>query len=283
MILFDQNWVSTYYPQYIYISTITSGGQKDVCLVRDAKGEQFVIKVVNPQCDRERIQREIDTVKNYSFRRVPKIIDFKEIRYGDNNLLSIVEQYITGSNLRTILLKTRLDPNLVKSIVYQLLLIVVELEQKQVVHRDIKPENVILDSNNQVWLIDFGIALDFSRTALTDPSAKFALCTYGYAAPEQIHNMKAIISSKADLFSIGVMAYELLTQSHPFREGAHGILDVIQRTESCRVPPIPPNLNVPSDLESFIRWLFKRHPSQRPESAALALSYFEQLFPEVKQ
>lgn len=283
MIAFDQDWINAFFSGYTYISTLASGGQKDVCLVKNDAGEKFVVKVVNPECQQERIQREIDTVRTHDFCQVPKIVAVKNIIYAGRGLFSIVEQYIDGKNLRSFLGQSTMEYELVKSIVHQLLIIVKNLEEVNIVHRDIKPENLILDNDNKIWLIDFGIALDFSKTALTSPSAKYAACTWGYAAPEQIRNLKAEISSKTDLFSIGIVAFELLTNMHPFIDGSSGQLDILYKTENIQLPPIPPKFNIPSNFDSFIHWLAARYPSQRPESATIALSYFEQLFPEVKK
>ncbi len=279
MIAFEPNWIQQRFPEYSYLSTLNSGGQKDVCLIYSKTKGNCVLKIVNPNTDLKRIEREIQTVCKHHFSNVPEIYEKGTVEYAGNKLFFIIEQYISGSNLRKLISRSALPCLQVQSIVHQLLLIVVELERKNVVHRDIKPENVILDCNGKVWLIDFGIVLDCSQTALTAPSARYApLCTLGYAAPEQIRNLKADISSKSDLFAIGVMAFELLTQHHPLRDNAAGQLDILYRTENMQLPPVPPSFNVPSEFDQFIHWLAERWPSRRPESAVAALKYFQQNF-----
>lgn len=278
MIAFDDTWIKQYFPSYSYHSTLDSGGQKDVCIVKSHTGIDCILKIVNPDVDTERIKREIETVQKHSFSHVPVIYATGEITFAGKNLIYIIEQRIDGQNLRSHIVQSAMAHTTVQKIVYQLLIIVSELESNGVVHRDIKPENVLMDKSGDIWLIDFGIALDFSKTALTAPSAKYAMCTLGYAAPEQIRNLKTEISSKSDLFAIGIMAYELLTQQHPLRDNAHGQLDILYKTENTQLPPVPPKFNTPSDFDQFIHWLAERLPSRRPETAMAALMYFEQNF-----
>jgi serine/threonine-protein kinase len=114
-------------------------------------------------------------------------------------------------------------------------------------------------------------------TSITATEEHFGPHTIGYAAPEQYRNIKPQIDSRADLFSLGVVAYEAVSGENPFTAGATSALDVIRRIEST----VPAHLCIEGELgaevAAFIGVLMAKYPSRRPQSARVALEWFESI------
>ncbi|NTU71568.1 MAG: serine/threonine protein kinase [Coriobacteriia bacterium] len=124
----------------------------------------------------------------------------------------IAMELIEGRTLSAILEAGPIEPHSVLAVLDQLLEAVDYAHCRGVVHRDIKPENVFIGEDGRVKLADFGIAHVESSAALTQ--AGTIMGTPGYMAPEQV--VGAPVGAQADIFAIGVIAYEMLTGRHPF-------------------------------------------------------------------
>jgi serine/threonine protein kinase len=133
------------------------------------------------------------------------------------------------------------------------------------VHRDLKPANVLLGRNGDVKIADFGIALAATSDGLTRPGTTIG--TPPYVSPEQILGER--VDTRADLFSLGVVLYEMLAGAPPFREPAEGekdsLLQRIQRGRYPRVRKVSPL--APRWLGNLVRALLRPKPRARPGSA----------------
>lgn len=271
--------IKTLFPELTDLDELKSGGQK---VVYSAKSEIFgdvVLKLVFNNSTDARIEREIDIVKNNNFENVPKIYEIGKREVESNEILYIIEEKINGDDLRAILnTEYHFSFQEVLKFVKQLISIIVELEKCSIVHRDIKPENILKDDDGKFWLIDFGIARDLNSNSLTATDANFGPHTAGYAAPEQLRNKKYKIDSRADLFSLGVVTYELLDGSNPFFTGARSIVDVLLKTESLSELPLKITEDTDGDFSQFIATLMKKSHIWRPPTASVAYSWFIELF-----
>lgn len=138
-----------------------------------------------------------------------------------------------------------------------------EAHENGVVHRDIKPQNVLITKSGDAKVADFGIALDSNMAALT--KGQYVLGATKYMSPEQAHGKPA--TSRSDLYSLGVVLYEMLTGEAPY--DADTPLGVAVKHAS-EPPPIPRETNpdVPEPLSDLTLWLLAKDPENRPESAS---------------
>lgn len=137
------------------------------------------------------------------------------------------------------------------------------LDGLRLVHRDIKPENMIVDTNGDFWLIDFGIVRDLNLASLTSPGLLWGLGTPGYAAPEQFRNLRSIISAKADLFSLGIVMYESIEGGNPFLSIHDPILRYLHM-EQYDLPRLVVQGAVTNDIADFTSSIASRFPARRP-------------------
>lgn len=261
------------YPSLTVLKKFPESGQKQVYLVQLDVYGTVILKIVK-RMD-ERIRREIDIVNENDLPGVPKIKEIASIKVGEDEYFYLLEEYIKGETL-TNRLKNGAIP-LVESLrLFESLLIAVEkLESLNIVHRDIKPDNIICADDGSFHLIDFGIARNLNLPSLTQTAAVVGPHTPGYGAPELFQYDKAKISSKADLFSVGVVVYQAIFGKHPFITGKEADYNEMwYRT----VTVTPENYLIPGDKDSqlmgLIQTLMQKQVSKRPPSAKKALEWF---------
>lgn len=133
-----------------------------------------------------------------------------------------------------------------------------------VVHRDLKPSNVLLDNSNQPFLTDFGLAKRTLGEVTVTVEGKI-LGTPAYMAPEQARGEAHKADQRSDLYSLGVMMFQLLTHELPFRGDMRMLLHQVINNE----PPAPRTLrkNIPQDLETICMKLLEKDPGRRYQSA----------------
>lgn len=165
---------------------------------------------------------EVEIVKNLNHPFIPHVNDV----YEDDTSIQIVMEYVDGRNLKDILLKRGpiAEPLAIK-IVKDLTEIFIYLHTRPdpVIYRDLKPGNVMVQSDGEIRLIDFGVAI-----LMNEDKDRKALGTRGYAAPEQF---KGIANAKSDIFTLGATLYSLLTGIIPSEKG-YDYSDVLERNPS---------------------------------------------------
>ncbi len=278
MEIIDTQLIQLLIPGLSKLVPLGRGGQKIVYRGLHQKFGYVVIKLVsNLQPDR-RVQREIELAIACSIPNTAKLYDWGIKKHGENTYMYIIEEFIDGVTLRQELRRSKSLPvKTVINLLEALLDITIAMEKEGIVHRDIKPENIMVCRDGTFKLLDFGIARHLAKTSITPTEAPFGPHTAGYAAPEQFRNLKKEVDIRADLFAIGVVAYECLSGVHPFAEGARDCLDILSRTEYL----VPPLLVIPEDLDNklanFINILMSKYPSRRPPSAVVAKKWFDSI------
>ena len=181
---------------------------------------------------------------------------------------AIVMELIEGETLGSRLRRGPLDPRDVYNILGQLLSAVGYAHARGVVHRDIKPENIFLTTDGRVKLADFGIARVDGSSASVGTVAGTVLGTPGYMSPEQATG--GVVDARSDLFSVAVVAYEMLTGTNPFGAGTGtDATTLIYRIVHEPVPELPASASygLPVDMRPAIMCALAKDPNARPQSA----------------
>jgi len=140
---------------------------------------------------------------------------------------------------------------------------------ERIVHRDLKPTNILIRKNDKVVIIDLGIVREEGTPGLTDDELEWGPCTPPYASPEQAKNDKASISFKSDFFTLGTIAYELLTGSNPYFDPKTDTkIDVISKVR-LHVPRPLYELGLSTRAFSdIVETLMKKEPFERFRTVA---------------
>ncbi len=269
-------WVQQKFPDLSSVRALGQGGQKVVFAASHPSDGMVVLKLISPSTDVERVRREIRAVQQVDSKRVPKIFAVGTTNTSFGQLVWIRERLISGESLRTRIQSGVLNIQELERLAEQLLEALLDAEKKRIVHRDVKPDNVIVDSNGDAWLIDFGISRHLDLQSATPSGAFGGLFTPGYAPPEQCRNQKRAIDARSDLFALGVTLYECACGSNPFRKGARDIGDVLRRIETH----VPQPLQIPNDLHdfsAFVSTLMQPRRDHRPGSVSEALDWLREI------
>lgn len=273
----DLNFLCNYFTSISNLCYVDQGGQKTVYKGLHNQFGYIVLKIFFINSN-QRIEREISVSRECQIPNVPKLFECDNVIFNNDSFIYIIEEFIEGDTLHNILKKKgplSLDQSI--QILNDLLETATFLEKFQLVHRDIKPSNIIITPHNQTWLIDFGIARHLDKSSITPTINHFGPHSLGYAAPEQIRNMKKDIDIRADLFSIGIVFYQSYTGNNPFYQNASTGLDVIRRTENFIVPSLVIPEDKTGEFAQFISLLIQKFPSRRPASAQKAYNWFTEI------
>lgn len=254
------------------VNPLAAGGQKVVYRASHPLHGKVVVKILKEKD--ARADREIQIVRDNNFKAVPKIFDVVDIEYQGGNTEAIIEQFIEGKSLRGIIDSgKRYDLYEAADFLQKSLEFLVEISDKRIVHRDIKPENIIMVGDDPVFL-DFGIARVLDANSLTR-TGQMGPNTPGYAAPEQFNGLKGKIDGRTDLFSIGVVTYELVTGKNPFIENALSLYQIYSNT----VTITPASHQISGDSQhqfmGLLNSLMSKQIAARPRNARQALDWLE--------
>lgn len=207
-------------PDYEFVSLIDRGGMGAVYQAKQkALGRMVAVKMLPPALRNrrvfaERFHREARILAKLSHRHIVSIYDYGEIPGGGSMFYAM--EYVKGTNLRHLMRKGDMTPRQMLTIVTQICDALQYSHHKGVIHRDVKPANILIDEQGNVKVADFGLAkklgLDADGQGLT--SASDALGTPDYIAPEAMTRDQHV-DHRADIYSLGVMLYEMLTGSVP--------------------------------------------------------------------
>lgn len=243
-----------------------SGGMSVVFRAHDQKEDRTVaIKMLRDDIaeDPEAVQRFVNESRAVSMLSHPNIVAIHDVSV-DTRCKYHVMEYIEGISLRSYMDKRKvLAINEIISYSEQILAALAHAHSKGVVHRDIKPQNIMLLKNGGVKVMDFGIAKlpDSDTAAISDKTVG----TVYYISPEQAQNNAS--DSRSDLYSLGVMMYEMSTGKLPFDDESP-ISVVLMHMHDKPVPPRQIDPKIPRGLEQLILCAMEKNPQKRYQSAA---------------
>lgn len=219
--------------------------------------------------------------------RHPNAVQVEDFDQMEDGRPFIVMEYVEGPDVRNLLQQTGPMPvGRVLRIAAQVLSALNAAHSIGIIHRDIKPDNIILipeaDSSDFVKVLDFGIAklreakagqLGLTRTG-------FIICTPEYASPEQVE-ASSNMDGRSDLYSLGIVMYEMLTGNLPFRADSQMAM-LLQQLNSDPVPPDEkyPALNIPRPVSQMVMKALAKDAAARFQSANEMLSAVRRLIPE---
>jgi serine/threonine-protein kinase len=252
---------------------LAEGGQKKVYRAEHPVYGSVAVKVLNHYD--ERAQREVEIAQKNNFQHVPLIYDVQSVLKDGCETVVIIEQFIIGTDLREVI-RSGKEYSLFEAadFLQQSLMFISEISKKNIVHRDIKPENIIVSPDGELYFLDFGIARVLDATSITKTN-QGGPNTPGYAAPEQFTGQKEHLDTRADLFSIGVVTYELVTGVNPFRKNARSPYEVLNNTVT--VTPVQHQIegDVQSQFMGLISTLMSKQVFLRPQTADKALEWLK--------
>jgi serine/threonine-protein kinase len=207
------------------------------------------------QISRERFRREAQAAASIDHPNVIRIYDFGE--EAESGEMYIVMEYVSGSSLEAMLERSSLPLESAVRIIGQLAAGLDAAHAKRIIHRDIKPSNILVANDGTAKLADFGITHVASSSLTQDMRV---LGTPAYTSPEQV-NGKAL-DSRADLFSLGVLSYEILAGRKPF-DGNDPISIAYAIVHSQPVPISVANPALPKSLDPVLERMLAKDPGDR--------------------
>ncbi len=172
----------------------------------------------------------------------------------------MVMEWCEGRLLRKILDEGRMSQDRAMRIAVEVLKALDYIHANGVVHRDLKPENIMVDDNDHIKLIDFGIASDSASRRLTYANFTAALGTPNYIAPEQVKGKRG--DGRTDIYSMGVILYEMLSGKLPF-SGPTPLAAMNDRLLNHPVPPRVADPSISSQLQEILYRALERDPKNR--------------------
>ena len=247
--------------RYEIIKSIGEGGMANVYLAIDVILDRKVaIKILrgdlaNDEKFIRRFQREALSASSLSHPNIVQMYDVGE----DNGSYYIVMEYVEGRTVKQ-LLKRRgnLTVGVATDIMIQLTDGITHAHDSYIIHRDLKPQNIMIQEDGQIKITDFGIAMALNSTQLTQTNS--VMGSVHYLPPEQASGKGSTI--KSDIYSMGILFYELLTGVLPFR-GENAVEIALKQMKE----PIPSvrkqNPNIPQSVENIILKATAKNPKNR--------------------
>ncbi len=228
-------------------------------------GRKVAIKVPHPEMEGDpvffdRFTREQEIGQKLDHPGVMKV--FAD---DDRSQVYMVMEWVDGRLLRQVLNESgKFSPERAIRIATRILNALDYIHKNGVVHRDLKPENIMVDEQDNIKLIDFGIAANVGSRRLTFAKLSQTMGTPDYISPEQVRGKRG--DARSDLYAVGVMLYEMLTGKVPFT-GPNAFIIMNERLLNNPMPPREIDPTITPQLQEIIYRAMERDPKQRYASA----------------
>ena len=252
--------------RYRVLNRLGSGGMAEVYCAQDLQlGRKVALKILYRRFAEdgefvERFRREASSAAGLQHQHVVAVYDRGEY----DGTYYIAMEYLEGRSLKTIVQQEApLDPDRAIDLTIQVLRAARFAHRRGIIHRDLKPHNVIVDADGRAKVTDFGIA----RAGASDMTQTGSIMgTAQYLSPEQAQGHA--VSAASDIYSIGIMLYELLTGRVPF-EGESAVTIALKQVNERATPPSAYNPAVSPELEEAVMRALEKDPANRyPDAEA---------------
>jgi eukaryotic-like serine/threonine-protein kinase len=229
-------------------------------------GREVAIKVPNPEMEAdpvllERFKREEEIGRQLDHPGIVKTFNDEE-----RSRFYMVIEWVDGRLLRTILNEEKkLSIDRASTLAHRICDALDYMHKHGIVHRDLKPENIMVDENDQIKLIDFGIAMKEDARRLTFVNVSSLLGTPDYISPEQVKGARG--DQRSDIYSMGIIFYEMLTGRVPF-VGPNPLAVMNERVLNDVKPPRDLNPEISPELEEILYRALEREPRHRYATAS---------------
>jgi tetratricopeptide (TPR) repeat protein len=247
--------------RYEILEMLGIGGMGAVYKAHDRELDRVIaLKVVRPDLARnpeilQRFKQELLTARQVTHKNVIRIFDLADA----DGIKFITMEYIAGLDLRRLLADHgKLPVAEAIDIIQQVCAGVAAAHAEGVIHRDLKPGNILRDAQGRIVVMDFGLARTITGDGMTKTGAMMG--TVEYMSPEQAKAEK--LDVRSDLFTIGLILYELLTGKTPYHADS-AIASLLKRTQEAAVPAYQADPAVPRALSDILGKALERDPSQR--------------------
>ncbi|MGO8786701.1 MAG: serine/threonine-protein kinase [Terriglobia bacterium] len=228
-------------------------------------GRAVAIKIPHPEmeCDPiffERFHREADIGARLDHPGVMKVLVD-----DDRERVYMVMEWVEGQLLRPVMSGRKFPPERAVKIALRLLDALGYIHGQGVVHRDLKPENIMIDADDNIKLIDFGIAANAGARRITFAKLSNTMGTPDYISPEQVKGKRG--DARSDLYALGAILYEMLTGKVPF-QGENPFAVMNDRLLNNPIPPREIDPAITPQLQEIIYRALERDPAKRYQTAA---------------
>ena len=252
--------------RYEILKLLGQGGMGAVYKARDRELDRLVaLKVIRPELAGhpsilQRFKQELLLARKITHRNIIRIFDLGVA----DGLRFITMEFVEGQDLSSLLEERhKFTPNETVTILRQVCAALEAAHAEGVVHRDLKPQNIMIGEGGRVCVMDFGLARSMEATGLTQAGALMG--TPAYMSPEQAKGMAA--DERSDLFSLGIIAYLMLTGEIPFKADS-ALASMLLRTQGPPPPSIELDPTIPQALNDVVQKSLAVDPKDRYQSAA---------------
>jgi serine/threonine protein kinase len=254
--------------RYRIEETLGSGGFANVYSAFDRQLKRYVAFKITKDSFSTKSMRRKFLVEARTIARLehPHILPIYDIGVTPRGEIFVVTRIVTNGDLSKQLRTRAIPVNERIRIVACIADALYHADKNGVIHRDVKPGNILVDSSNHAYLTDFGLALREHRRS---PLHEFA-GTVAYMSPEQANSELSILDSRTDIYSLGVVLYEMLTNQRPFSDSDHDkLIEKVKRGQAKPVRQIDPT--IPEELERIVaKAMAYRIPDRYPSASDFA-------------
>lgn len=254
--------------RYRINGVIGTGGMAVVYRATDEKKQREVaLKLLRPEYEADsdfvrRFAHEAIAASKMSHDNIVKMYDVG----SDNGKKYIVMEYIDGDTLKDIIIRQRRIPaNLAVRYALRILAALDHAHKNDIIHRDIKPQNILVDRNGEIKVTDFGIARLVNQGTGTISSTNVALGSVHYVSPEQAEGKPA--DAKSDLYSMGVVLYEMLTGTVPF-DAESAVTVALKQVNEMPKSMRMLHRDISKGLDEVVMKALSKDPAQRYQTAS---------------
>lgn len=266
--------------EFTLLEELGEGGFGNVCLMEYKTGDQYAVK--NYNTENFNVISEVKTLLSINH---PSIVKFHSLVINNNGNLSISMEYAPNGTVRSKLEEKSLTPTEKSIIALSVAYGLQELHSKDILHLDLKPLNILLNKDNYPLICDFG--LSFQREKLDEYIDFLLIGSFPYIAPEILEHDKGKIGKKCDIFSFGIVLYNLLTNRQMFSKGIKLQLtgdEVTAKYENGERPSIKKYRNTDPQICELIEKCWQTDPDDRPTISEVTdfLSKIENVFKDTE-